>query len=83
MDEHTLLQRHVMSVSGCGGKKRTLYLWHTKDGYYCQAGCFFGTETSFVEAVQAKYGEDAYYIKAFQLLKLQTNTAAETANDTK
>ena len=62
-------QKFVRSLSGLGHEKRTLYVWLTEDGVYCQAGCFFDTESVFRKAVVEKYGEDADYLKALDLLK--------------
>ena len=56
-------------MMGLGEHNRTLYLWETVNGYYCQAGCFFGTESEFVKAVTLKYGGDHKYIKAVEFLK--------------
>jgi len=34
----------LRSVDVIGEHNRRLYLWNTKDGFYCQAGCFFFLE---------------------------------------
>ena len=67
--ENKMLDTFVRSVSGLGNEKRTLYLWNTKNGWFAQAGCFFGSESEFIEAVNKKYGEDHQYIKALEFLK--------------
>ena len=66
---HTLKHSYVISVSGIGEYKRTLYLWITTDGIFCQAGCFFGSEEEFVIAVRNKYGENSAYEQSLNLLK--------------
>jgi len=55
-------------ISGLGELNRTLYVWNTKDGIYCQAGCFFGSRSEFIEAVTKKYSSDHKYIKAVEFL---------------
>jgi len=66
---HVITDKFVLSISGLGKEKRTLYVWRTEDGIYCQAGCFFDTEENFRFKVIEKYGEDADYLKALDLLK--------------
>lgn len=66
---HELSHMHVINISGVGDHKRTLYLWMTKDGVFCQAGCFFGDEKEFISAVKEKYGDNSDYEKALNFLK--------------
>ena len=73
IERHTLKASHVISVSGIGEYKRTLYVWITDDGIFCQAGCFFGSEDEFVIAVRKKYGEDSAYEQSLDLLKRINN----------
>lgn len=65
---HVVKHRTIKSISGLGNSKRTLYLWDTEDGVYCQAGCFFDTLEAFEKAVTAKYGSSHAYIKAAKFL---------------
>lgn len=58
----------VRSMSGLGEHRRTLYVWNTEDGVYCQTGCFFGTKEDFFKAVTEKYNENHAYIKAVNFL---------------
>ena len=69
IESHTLKHSYVISVSGIGGYKRTLYLWITTDGIFCQAGCFFGSEEEFLVSVRNKYGENSAYEQSLNLLK--------------
>ena len=69
IEGHTLKHSYVISVSGIGEYKRTLYLWITYDGIFCQAGCFFGSEEEFMIAVRNKYGENSAYEQSLNLLK--------------
>ena len=59
----------MRQMSGLGMHNRTLYVWQTVEGYYCQAGCFFDTEQEFIDAVTEKYHADHKYIKAVKFLK--------------
>ncbi len=61
----------MRSMSGLGEYNRTLYLWDTEDGYYCQAGCFFGTQEEFIAAVEQKYGANHKCIRAVEFLKFE------------
>lgn len=74
INENIILHRFVRSFSGIGKSSRTLYVWATNNGVFCQAGCFFETENNFKIKVLKKYGEDALYLKALKLLKIQPNT---------
>ena len=58
----------IRSISGVGEYSRTLYIWDTEDGFYCQAGCFFGLLFDFKTAVVKKYGEASAYEKAADFL---------------
>ena len=69
VESHTLKVSHIVAVSGIGKYKRTLYVWITDDGIFCQAGCFFGSEVEFLIAVRNKYGEDSAYEQSLNLLK--------------
>jgi hypothetical protein len=69
MVNHTITHRHIISLSGRGEYERTIYVWITESGVYCQAGCFFGSESDFRTAVKEKYGESAAYLKALDVLK--------------
>ena len=43
-------------------------IWDTVDGFYAQAGCFFGDIESFKLAVVEKYNDQHTYIKAVDFL---------------
>ena len=64
-----MLDGFVRSQSGLGSENRTFYVWNTKDGWFCQTGCFFDTEGVFISAITKKYSSDHKYIKALKLLK--------------
>ena len=69
INDHTLSGFQLRSVEGLGEYKRKLHLWHTEDGFYCQAGCFFGTEADFRTSVADKYGDTHEYLRAIDFLK--------------
>ncbi len=58
----------MRQISGLGKHERTLYVWDTLDGIYCQAGCFFGTREEFEKQVTEKYSKDHKYIRAVEFL---------------
>ncbi len=66
---HDLSGFKMRQMSGLGDYGRMLYLWCTDDGFFVQAGCFFGSESDFVTAVTAKYSADHKYIRAIEFLK--------------
>ena len=68
MNSHVLRQQHVLAITGLGEYNRTLYVWNTEDGVYCQAGCFFGTKEQFEKAVTQKYSSTHKYIRAVEFL---------------
>ena len=65
---HELTGFKMRSISGLGEYKRTLYIWDTVDGIYCQAGCFFDTQEEFTKSVTEKYHSEHAYIKAVEFL---------------
>ena len=67
--DHVLTHSHTLTMTGLDYSKRTLYLWKTKDGIYCQAGCFFGNKETFLQRVNKKYGENSDYEKAVNFLE--------------
>lgn len=68
VEGHVLKGFKSRSLEGLGKYKRKLVVWDTEDGFYAQAGCFFGTGTEFLAAVELKYGEDSSYEQAYQFL---------------
>ena len=66
---HEMLDSFVRSLSGVGTCRRTLYVWNTKDGWFCQAGCRFDKEETFLFEVRRRYGNDSHYERAVKFLK--------------
>lgn len=58
----------MRQMSGLGENQRTLLVWSTEKGIYCQAGCFFGAREEFENAVTKKYSSDHKYIRAVKFL---------------
>ena len=59
----------MKSLGSLGEHQRTLYLWKTKEGFFLQAGCFFGTPEEFTNAVLKKYKNPEHeYIKSMNFL---------------
>tara|TARA_R110000787_G_scaffold139094_1_gene252762 strand:+ start:178 stop:369 length:192 start_codon:yes stop_codon:yes gene_type:complete len=58
----------MRSISGVGEHERTMCVWNTEDGFYIQAGCFFGSSEEFKEAVMKKYGGCCTYLRSLDFL---------------
>lgn len=66
---HKMLDDFVRSLSGVGDYHRTLYVWNTLDGWYCQIGDRFDKEEEFIADLERTYGKDNHYKRAVKLLK--------------
>ena len=49
----------IVSVSGVGSHRRTVYAWHGPDGWMVSAGCWTGTRAQLRERVAARPWKDA------------------------
>ena len=48
----------IVSVSGVGSERRTVYAWHGPDGWVVRAGCWAGTTAQLRERVAARPWEN-------------------------
>ncbi len=70
---HKANEVQFIRVNNIGSRGDGCYIYNFKDGVYVRSGCFFGTETEFVSAVENKHAGIKYetqYKLALQLAKV-------------